>query len=60
MGGVLFDSLGGSVTFLSSAGILTLSGLVAFAAKKLHVRQRARPSFVIDQALTIDGGCTAC
>ena len=60
VGGVLFDSLGGSVTFLSSAGILTLSGLVAFAAKKLHVRQRARPSFVIDQALTIDGGCTAC
>ena len=41
VGGVVFDSLGGSITFLSSAGILALSGLVAFAAKQVHMRQRA-------------------
>jgi predicted MFS family arabinose efflux permease len=40
-GGVVFDSLGGSITFLSSAGILALSGLVAFAAKQVHTRRRA-------------------
>ena len=34
IGGVVFDWLGGSITFLSSAGILVLSGLVAFAANK--------------------------
>jgi predicted MFS family arabinose efflux permease len=39
-GGVVFDSLGGSITFLSSAGILVLSGLVAFAAEQVHARQR--------------------
>ena len=40
VGGVVFDSLGGSITFLSSAGILALSGLVAFAARQVHTRQR--------------------
>ena len=39
-GGMVFDSLGGSITFLSSAGILALSGLVAFAAEQVHARQR--------------------
>lgn len=42
VGGVVFDSLGGGVTFLSSAGILALSGLAAFAARKVHARQRGR------------------
>ena len=41
VGGVVFDSLGGSITFLSSAGILALSGLVASAAKQMHPRRRA-------------------
>ena len=39
-GGMVFDSLGGSITFLSSAGILVLSGLVAFTAEQVHARQR--------------------
>jgi len=40
VGGVVFDSRGGKVTFLCSAGILVLSGLVAFAARQVHARQR--------------------
>jgi len=59
VGGVLFDSLGGHVTFLSSAAILVMSGLVAFAAGKVHAKQRAGASFVIGHALNIDDGCTA-
>jgi predicted MFS family arabinose efflux permease len=39
-GGMVFDSLGGSITFLSSAGILVMSGLVAFAAEQVRARQR--------------------
>jgi predicted MFS family arabinose efflux permease len=36
IGGVVFDSLGAIVTFLGSAGILLLAGLVAFAASRMH------------------------
>lgn len=41
-GGVVFDSLGGAVTFLSSAGILALSGLIAFAVRKAYGSQHER------------------
>lgn len=41
-GGVVFDSLGGSVTFLGSAGILVLSGLVALVARNVSTRQPVR------------------
>ncbi|MDB5294771.1 MAG: transcriptional regulator [Phycisphaerales bacterium] len=39
VGGVVFDSLGARVTFLSSAAILVLSGSVAFAVRRVHTRQ---------------------
>ncbi|MDB6153517.1 MAG: transcriptional regulator [Chthoniobacteraceae bacterium] len=41
-GGVVFDSLGGSVTFLGSAGILVLSGLVAVVARNVSTCQPVR------------------
>ena len=42
VGGLVFDSRGAGVTFLSSAGILVLAGAVAFAASRVHMRQRDR------------------
>jgi predicted MFS family arabinose efflux permease len=38
VGGRVFDSLGANVTFLSSAGILMLAGVAAFAASQVHTR----------------------
>ena len=38
VGGLVFDSSGVAVTFRSSAGILVLAGMVAFAASRVHVR----------------------
>jgi predicted MFS family arabinose efflux permease len=38
VGGLVFDSSGVSATFLGSAGILVLAGLVALAASRVHGR----------------------
>jgi predicted MFS family arabinose efflux permease len=38
VGGLVFDSSGVGATFLSSAGILVLAGVVAFAASRVHSR----------------------
>src|SRR5215218_9945219 len=37
-GGVVFDSSGASATFLTSAGILVLAGVAAFATRRVRVR----------------------
>jgi predicted MFS family arabinose efflux permease len=38
VGGLAFDSLGPTVTFLGSASILVLASVAAFAANKMHTR----------------------
>ena len=42
VGGLVFDARGASVTFFSSAGILVLAGVVAFAASRVHTGQGDR------------------
>ena len=37
---MVFDSSGAGATFFGSAGILVLAAAVAFAASRVHTRQR--------------------
>ena len=41
IGGLVFDSAGVGLTFLSSAGILVLAGVMAFVASRVHVRTQS-------------------